>query len=199
MIPRTTAAPGPSCATSPPGCQGDPVEGDDTLVLRAPRPSDEPMAREAQAALAADGFDFGLRPDSEPWLAYLDRLQREHRGEDLPPGRVASTYLYGEVEGRVVGRTSIRHTLTDTLRAEGGHIGYAVLPAERRRGYATAILRRSLEVARDLGIDRVLVTCREDNAGSLAVIARCGGRPDPEWPVNPHGPGGVPLRRFWID
>jgi hypothetical protein len=43
------------------------------------------MAREAQAALPADGFDFGLRPDSEPWLAYLDRLQREHRRADLPP------------------------------------------------------------------------------------------------------------------
>src|SRR3954454_18215216 len=169
MSPRSGAVPGPWCATSPPGCQGDPVEGDETLVLRAPRPSDEPVAREAQSALAAEGFDFGLRPDTEPWLAYLDRLQREHRGADLPPGRVPPTYLYGEVDGRVVGRTSIRHTLTDTLRADGGHIGYAVLPAERPRGYATAILRRSLEVARDLGIGRVLVTCREDNAGSLAV------------------------------
>jgi predicted acetyltransferase len=175
------------------------VAGDDTLVLRAPRPSDESTARAAQVALAADGFDFGLRPDSEPWLPYLDRLQREHRGEDLPPGRVASTYLYGEVDGRIVGRASIRHTLTDTLRAEGGHIGYAVLPAERRRGYATAILRRSLDVARDLGVGPVLVTCREDNAGSLAVITRCGGRPDPAWPVNPQGHRGVPLLRFWID
>jgi len=175
------------------------VAGDDTLVLRAPRPSDEPVARAAQLALAEDGFDFGLRPESEPWLAYLDRLQREHRGEDLPLGRVASTYLYGEVDGRIVGRASIRHTLTDTLRAEGGHIGYAVLPAERRRGYATAILRRSLAVARDLGVGRVLVTCREDNVASLTVIERCGGRPDPEWPVTRNGPGDVPTLRFWID
>ncbi|MDD7941923.1 GNAT family N-acetyltransferase [Actinomycetospora lutea] len=171
----------------------------DALVLRAPLPSDEAVAREAQAALAADGFDFGLRPEGEPWLAYLDRLDREHRGEDLPPGRVASTFLYAEVGGRVVGRASIRHTLTDTLCVEGGHVGYAVLPAERRRGYATAILRRSLAILRDRGVGPVLVTCREDNPGSLEVIRRCGGVLDPGWPSShPDGDQGAALLRFWI-
>jgi predicted acetyltransferase len=169
------------------------------LTLRPPAPSDERVARDAQAALAADGFDFGLWPDGEPWLAYLDRLGREHRGEDLPPGRVAMTFLYAEVDGRVVGRASIRHTLTATLAAEGGHVGYAVLPAERRRGYATAILRRSVDVLRAAGVGPVLVTCREDNAASLAVIARCGGRLDEAWPSSrPHGTDVAPTLRFWI-
>lgn len=171
----------------------------DPVVLRAPVPSDEPVAREAQAALAAEGFDFGLWPDGEPWLAYLDRLDREHRGEGLPPGRVPMTFLYAEVGGRVVGRTSIRHRLTDALLAEGGHVGYAVLPGERRRGHATAILRASLDVARTLGIGPVLVTCAEDNVGSLAVITRCGGRPDPDRPRLRDGAHGVPTLRFWID
>lgn len=171
----------------------------DDLVLRAPLPSDEPVARAAQAALAADGFDFGLRPDDEPWLAYLDRLDREHRGEDLPPGRVPSTFLHAEVRGRVVGRASLRHTLTDTLCVEGGHVGYAVLPAERRRGYATAILRRSVEVLRARGVGPVLVTCREDNPGSLEVIRRCGGVLDPGWPSSrPGGDRVAPTLRFWI-
>lgn len=172
---------------------------DDVLTLRAPRPSDEEAARSAQAALAAEGFDFGLWPDGEPWLAYLDRLDREQRGDGLPPGRVPMTFLYAEVQGRVVGRTSIRHRLTDTLSVEGGHVGYAVLPEERRRGYATAILRRSVDVVRGLGAGPVLVTCREDNPGSLAVIARCGGRPDTAWPSSrAHGRGTAPTLRFWI-
>lgn len=176
-----------------------PAAGPDDLVLRAPRPSDEPVARDAQAALAPEGFDFGLWPDGEPWLAYLDRLDREQRGLDLPPGRVPMTFLYAEVAGRVVGRTSIRHMLNDTLCVEGGHVGYAVLPGERRRGHATAILRRSVALLRARGVGPVLVTCREDNPGSLAVITRCGGQPDPGWPASrPHGAGAPATLRFWI-
>jgi predicted acetyltransferase len=170
------------------------------VLLRAPRPSDEEVARAAQTALAADGFDFGLWPAGEPWLAYLDRLGREHRGEDLPPGRVPMTFLYAEVDGRVVGRTSIRQTLTATLAVVGGHVGYAVVPAERGQGYATAILRRSVEHLRGRGVGPFLVTCREDNPASLAVIRHCGGRLDEAWPSSgPHGADTAPTLRFWID
>ncbi len=42
---------------------------------------------------------------------------------------VESTWLLGEVDGAVVGRSSIRFELNDFLLAEGGHIGYAVRPA----------------------------------------------------------------------
>ena len=170
------------------------------MVLRAVRPSDEDVARAAQAALAGDGVDFGLRADGEPWLAYLDRLEREHRGVDLPPGRVPMTFLYAEVDGRVVGRASIRHTLTATLHVQGGHVGYAVLPEERRRGYATAILRRSVAYLRDRGVGPVLVTCAADNPGSLVVIRRNGGRLDASWPSSrPDGDDGAEILRFWID
>ncbi|MHC1558522.1 GNAT family N-acetyltransferase [Actinomycetospora sp. C-140] len=170
------------------------------VVLRAVRPSDEELARAAQTALAADGFDFGLWADGEPWLAYLDRLDREHRGLDLPPGRVPMTFLYAEVDGRVVGRTSIRHTLTATLCVQGGHVGYAVLPDERRRGYATAILRQSVAHLRERGVGPVLVTCAADNPASLAVIRNNGGRADTSWPSSrPHGDHVAETLRFWID
>ena len=57
----------------------------------------------------------------------------------------------------------------------GGHIGYAVRLQFRRRGFATAILRQSLAVARAMGIERPLVTCDDSNFGSISTIERCGG------------------------
>ncbi|MDN6625388.1 MAG: GNAT family N-acetyltransferase [Acidipropionibacterium jensenii] len=56
-----------------------------------------------------------------------------------------------------------------------GHIGYAVAPEFRRRGFATEILRQSLALLANRGIHRVLVTCDDDNAGSAAVIEANGG------------------------
>ena len=95
----------------------------------------------------------------------------------------------------LVGRTLIRHRLNDFLLAAGGHIGYAVLPAFRRRGLATAILTQSLIVARTYDIGRVLVTCDDGNDASARVITRCGGVLE-DIVENPEG--GPRKRRYWI-
>lgn len=67
------------------------------------------------------------------------------------------------------------HRLNDLLLDVGGHIGYDVRPSARRRGHATAMLRGALPWANGLGIDRVLVTCDDDNVGSIRVIEAAGG------------------------
>jgi predicted acetyltransferase len=95
-----------------------------------------------------------------------------------------------------VRRRRIRHTLNPYLERVGGHIGYVVVPGYRRQGYATAILGQSLAIARDkLGLTRVLVTCDDDNVGSMKTIEKNGGVlesivTDPE--------GRSPKRRYWI-
>jgi predicted acetyltransferase len=169
------------------------------LRLRPPRVDDEVAVRAAHEALLADDFFFALGLDEvEDFAAWVDQLERHHGGEVPRPDRVPASFLLAEVGGELVGRTSVRFELNDFLRREGGHIGYGVLREHRRRGHATEILRQSLVVARAHGVDRVLVTCDDDNAGSAAVIEANGGVLDPELPRVDGSDGGARKRRYWI-
>jgi predicted acetyltransferase len=167
------------------------------LRLRPLRTDDEAEALRAHEELLADDFELllGWSPE-RTWADLLEQYERERLGLDLPEGRVPAAFLVAEVDGALVGRTSIRFALNDWLAAYGGHVGYGVRPAHRRRGYATEMLRQSLVIARAGGVDRVLVTCDDDNRGSAATIERCGGVLED---VVEEPGAGVRKRRYWID
>lgn len=166
------------------------------LTLRPLTDADEPAARAAHAELVQDGFEFLLdEHDGEPWPDYVVRRNLHAHGIGLPEGFVPETFLLAFAERELVGRVSIRHTLNDFLLQVGGHIGYGVRPAFRRRGYATAILRQALVVVRDLGVDKALVTCDDDNVASARTIERCGGVLHNVVEPPASGPA---KRRYWI-
>ncbi|HEX5129795.1 MAG TPA: GNAT family N-acetyltransferase, partial [Usitatibacter sp.] len=120
---------------------------------------------------------FPLSFDNADFAAFLARLDAASRGEGIPADFVANTtYWLVDERGEVVAVSNLRHALTEKLRIEGGHIGYGVRPSARRRGHATEILRRTLEQARERGIEEALVTCAKENMGSRGAILRCGGR-----------------------
>ena len=169
-----------------------------SLRLRPLRLSDEAAAIAAHQELAAtNNFHFLLSYDAQDrWDDYLHRLEDQRRGEALPEGWVPGTFRVAALGDRIVGRISIRHRLNDDLSIIGGHVGYAVVPSFRRQGLATEILRQGLVIARSEGIDRVLVTCDEDNEGSWRAIERCGGLLESVVPGEGNGPR---KRRYWID
>ena len=164
--------------------------------LRPVRRTDEAVVLRANDALEAEGFSFIVGFDaSMSWTEFVGFLDQQRRGDDVPAPWVPATFLLAEVEGTVVGRTSIRHELNDRLVAIGGHIGYAVLPEHRRRGFATEILRLSLVIASSYDICPALVTCDDDNVASIRTIERCGGVLE----NIVENPDGGPLRRrYWV-
>jgi predicted acetyltransferase len=168
-----------------------------TLRLRPFSVKDEAAALAALEELEADDFSFliGGWTAETPWADYLVRLDHLARGVNLPENFVPSVDLAAVVGEHLVGRTSIRLALNDFLRERGGHIGYAVRPGFRRRGYATEILRQSLVIIRSHGVERVLVTCAESNVGSATVIERCGG----VFESHHRAEDGALTRRYWFE
>jgi predicted acetyltransferase len=170
----------------------------ETLLLRRPRQDEEDEVMRAHCATSPDVPNFlHYYQEGMPFSRYLEILEEQERGTNLPPNVVPSTFLFAFKGQRIVGRVAIRHRLNDFLLRIGGHIGYVVVPEFRRKGHATTILGMALRLAREkLGLGRVLVTCDDDNIGSIRTIENNGGvlenvltGPDLD----------KPKRRYWID
>jgi predicted acetyltransferase len=169
------------------------------LTLRWPREDEEDEFLRAHQATSPEVPTFlHYYEEGLPFRRYLEVLAERSRGIGLPSAdHVPSTLLFAFVGDRIVGRTTIRHRLNAFLEREGGHIGYVVVPEFRRRGYATEMLRLALPIAREKsGATRILVTCDDDNVGSIRTIEKNGGvlentvtTPDV----------GKRIRRYWID
>lgn len=128
----------------------------------------------------------------EEWVARL--LDAENTPEK--DGMVPCTYLWITEDSRYVGSIAFRHHLTPALLNSGGHIGYGVRPSDRGRGAASWALREMCGLVAARGeLDRVLLTCDDNNVASAKTIERCGGlledvRMDDD---------GTAFRRYWID
>ena len=124
---------------------------------------------------------------------YLANLEQTKPSEHWVPDSVF--FLLDEERGRLLGAVNIRHYLNDALLRTGGHIGDGIRPSERRKGYATEIVRLALEECKKLGINRVLMTCNKNNIGSAKSIIRNGGVLENEITDE----NGSIEQRYWIE
>jgi len=125
------------------------------------------------------------------WTAHLRRCADTSVSPE--PGRVHSTYRWVVEGDTYLGAIDLRHELNDFLFEAGGHIGYSIRHSARRRGLATWALFHTLERARTMGLDRVLLTCDPDNTASARTIEGNGGQLED----TRHTSLG-PKRRYWI-
>jgi len=129
------------------------------------------------------------------WLEHTERYRKaETAGDDWVP---STTFLAVRKEdGKIVGIIDIRHHIQHPFLLEyGGHIGYAVRPTERRKGYASKILGLALEYARAIGLDKVMLGCYTDNEGSIKTIQKYGGKLAEEKPYS----DGKQMYIYWIN
>lgn len=130
--------------------------------------------------------------DYHDFDSYLESLEVKDDKEGFVPD---STFFCLDTERNIlVGAVNIRHYLNDALLLNGGHIGDGVRPSERRKGYATEMIKLALEECKKLGLDKVLMVCDKNNIGSAKSIQKNGGILENEVLVD-----GILEQRYWIE
>lgn len=171
------------------------------LILQAPTLAHKQEAEALKQEFFAHGepvingsalFD---QMDYEPWL---DHVAQYSSAETVGSDWVVSSTFFAlrPTDGKLLGMIDIRHNLEHPFLTQyGGHIGYAVRPTERRKGYATQMLRQGLQFARSIGLNRVMLGCYADNVPSVKTITACGGVLTESKPYA----DGTPMQVYWID
>lgn len=91
-----------------------------------------------------------------------------------PDWVVTDTFFAIDETGKIVGIIDLRHTLNDFLK-DFGNSGYSVRPSERRKGYATEMLRQILLIAKQAGLNELHLSVERDNEPSIKTIVKNGG------------------------
>ena len=146
------------------------------MIYRLPEMSDKELLDEYVREHHDNGEDSitaSLGLSSSVYAEWVEKIRRNAAEGDAEWGRSLLCLCFeGE---RLVGLLSVRYELPPELSEVIGDIGYGVRPLERRKGYATAMLRRGLSVCKEKGLEKVILGCFKDNLASAATIIRNGG------------------------
>lgn len=126
---------------------------------------------------------------------FVQHLREQADRAKIKPGRVPHSYFWLIDGNDYIGRLILRHEVNEHLLQMGGHIDYEMRPSLRGQGYGKLILKYGLDRAKAFGLERVLLTCDEDNLGSQKIIEFHGGMLEnsiqvKDWPAK--------VCRYWI-
>ena len=134
----------------------------------------------------------------ENYDEWLRLLESHAQFETITDNWTVHTNFLGvrESDNKIVGMIDIRHELiNERLRNYAGHIGYAVRPTERQKGYATQMLNQALNFCKkELNLDKVMISCAKENPGSRKTILKAGGVFEREYTAE----DGENVQIYWI-
>lgn len=103
------------------------------------------------------------------WYKEVERLNQE---EKLKKDQVGSTtYLVlTKEDDYLIALLDIRHSLDYPHGTSYGHIGIDIRPTQRNKGHYKEILKLSVEIAKEYGIEKLVIACEYTNIPSKKGI-----------------------------
>jgi predicted acetyltransferase len=144
---------------------------------------------EALQEFQAEGrhLEFSLEEVTAHFGDFVQHLREQADLARIKPGRVPH-WVFWLIDGDdYIGRLILRTGVNEHL--------LQIRPSRRRQGYGKLILKYGLERAKAFALERVLLTCDEDNLGSRRIIESHGGILEniievEQWPAK--------VCRYWI-
>lgn len=150
-------------------------------MIRLVRPTLE--HKEKALAYRQEHFNHGesiingseLLDKTECYEEWLQSIKNNENPETVSSDWVVTdTFFAVDEQDEIVGIIDLRHTLNDFLK-DFGNSGYSVRPSQRKKGYATQMLKLILEVAREAGLTELHLSVEKDNIPSIKTIIKNGG------------------------
>lgn len=131
------------------------------------------MVEEYRAFGEKEYFDMYKEAITD-FKGYVLKLNDNIKGCDgwVPTYTFWLTNMNDKILGVVRIRTSLNH---EYVKKFAGNIGYDISPLSRKRGYGITLLKLALEKATMINLDKVLITCDDDNIASKRIIENNGG------------------------
>ena len=136
------------------------------------------------------------RIDGEWFERTKDWYDKKEAGQI--PGQPLSIHYWAVDGDRFIGEFQLRPELTQEIMNGIGSIGYAVRVSEQGKGYGTEILKQGLRIAKERGMDRVLLNINNENAASIRVCEKLGGQLMDVIDAYNDAEGFHRMRRYWI-
>lgn len=122
----------------------------------------------------------------------------DKKEQGLVEGQPVSFHYWAIDNGKFIGEFQLRTEFSEKVMMEIGSIGYAVRVSEQGKGYGTEIIRLGLELAKQHGLEKVLLTINDKNKASIHICEKLGGELQDTIEAYNDAEGYHLLRRYWI-
>ena len=111
----------------------------------------------------------------EKWLEKNEETENKDYAKLVGLVPSATYFTIRKSDNKIVGMVNIRYNLNEYLRKIAGHIGYSIRPSERGKGLAKIQLYLALKEALKVNLNRVMISCEQNNIASEKTILALGG------------------------